>query len=390
VRRSTNRLRTSHAGALWRPDDLQALFEAGDERAEEFAAALPGAVADVVRRQAEVGVDCVNDGEFSRRGGYSGYASERLSGLERRAFAPGEGPAARHPAGRDVREFPGFFATGKGEVGIRRGSNPNANPILATGPIGYVGRDAVEADIHHLTMAAAQVDGVEPFMTAVTPGTIEHWLHDDHYGSDVAFMFAIADAMHEEYKAIVDAGIVLQLDDPDLADGWQIQTGMDLQEYRRYAELRVDALNHALRDIPSDRVRLHVCWGSGHGPHKNDLPLREIVDLVLKVRVQCYMLEAANPRHEHEWELWQEVELPDGKLLMPGVVGHVSDIVEHPELVAQRLVRYADAVGRENVIAGTDCGLGYRVGHPEIMWAKLAALSAGADLASRRLWGARV
>jgi 5-methyltetrahydropteroyltriglutamate--homocysteine methyltransferase len=259
---------------------------------------------------------------------------------------------------------------------------------MCVAPITYTGQEAVAADIANLQAALDALDGEAPeaFLPAVTPGTIEHWLHDEHYGDDEAFMYAIADAMAVEYRAIVDAGFVLQIDDPDIADGWQIKREYTLEEYRPYAQLRIDALNHALEGIPEDRVRLHLCWGSGHGPHRNDLPLRDFVDQLLTVNAQCYMLEASNPRHEHEWEVWEDTRLPDGKLLMPGVVGHAADHVEHPELVAQRLVRLAGLVGRENVIAGTDCGLGYRVSHPEIQWAKLAALVEGAELASRRLW----
>ncbi|MFI5269630.1 MAG: epoxyalkane--coenzyme M transferase, partial [Chloroflexota bacterium] len=201
-----------------------------------------------------------------------------------------------------------------------------------------------------------------------------------------AFLFAIAEAMHEEFKAITDAGLILQIDDPDLPDGWQIYPEMTVGDYRNYAELRVEALNHALRGIPEEQVRLHVCWGSGHGPHTNDIPLKHIVDLIFKVHAQCYSIEASNPRHDHEWRVFETVKLPEGKMLMPGVVGHVTNLIEHPQLVADRLVRYAKLVGRENVQAGTDCGLGHRVGHGEIAWAKLEALAEGARLASQELW----
>jgi 5-methyltetrahydropteroyltriglutamate--homocysteine methyltransferase len=225
----------------------------------------------------------------------------------------------------------------------------------------------------------------ETFLPAVAPGTIEHWLWNEYYPSDEAYLYAIADAMHEEYQAIVDAGFLLQIDDPDLADAWQIHSAMDVPEYRKFAELRIDALNHALRDISPARVRLHVCWGSYHGPHKYDIPLRDIIDLVLKVRAEGYSLEAANPCHEHEWKVWEDVKLPEGKVLIPGVVGHASDFIEHPELVAERLIKYARLAGRENVIAGTDCGLGERVGHPTIVWAKFQALVEGVQLAMKQL-----
>jgi 5-methyltetrahydropteroyltriglutamate--homocysteine methyltransferase len=227
----------------------------------------------------------------------------------------------------------------------------------------------------------------EAFLTAVAPGTIEHWMANEHYPSDEAYIYAIADAMHEEYKAITDGGFILQIDDPDLPDAWQMYPEMSVADYRKYAELRIDALNHALRDCPQEQVRLHVCWGSYHGPHKYDIPLRDIVDIVLKVRAQAYSIEASNPRHEHEWQLWEDVKLPEGKMLIPGVVSHCSDFIEHPELVAQRLGRFARLVGRENVIAGTDCGLGGRVGHPSIVWAKFQTMAEGAQLATRQLWG---
>ena len=223
-------------------------------------------------------------------------------------------------------------------------------------------------------------------LPAVAPGTIEHWLRNEHYKSDEAYLAGIADAMKVEYDAIVQAGFLLQIDDPDLADAWQIHPRMSVPEYRTFAALRIEALNHALRDIPPERVRFHVCWGSYHGPHKYDLPLRDLVDLILSVRAEGYSIEASNPRHDHEWRVWEDVKLPEGKILIPGVVGHASDFIEHPELVAERLMKYARLVGRENVIAGTDCGLGPRVGHPKISWAKFEALVEGARLATRALW----
>jgi 5-methyltetrahydropteroyltriglutamate--homocysteine methyltransferase len=211
-------------------------------------------------------------------------------------------------------------------------------------------------------------------------------MQNEYYPNDEDFLTAIADAMHEEYKAITDAGFLLQIDDPDLADAWQIHGDMDVPEYRKFAALRIDALNYALRDIPAESVRFHMCWGSYHGPHKYDIPLRDIVDLVLQVKAVGYSIEASNPRHDHEWQVWEDVRLPEGKVLIPGVVGHATDFVEHPELVAQRLIRYATLVGRERVIAGTDCGLGTRVGHPKIAWAKFQALAEGAQLATQQLW----
>jgi 5-methyltetrahydropteroyltriglutamate--homocysteine methyltransferase len=338
-------------------------------------------VAEVVRQQAATGIDVVNDGEFGKPG-FSEYVRERISGFEVRDFRPGEAPPTRSISSRDKQEFAEYFANrgGRAAIGTRQ------RHVFCTGPLQYVGQAAVRTDIANLKAALAGVQVEEAFLPAVAPGTIEHWLANEHYPTDEAYLYAIADAMHDEYKAITDAGLILQIDDPDLPDAWQIHLEMSVAEYRKYAELRIDALNHALRDCPMEQVRLHVCWGSYHGPHKYDIPLRDIVDIVLKVRAQAYSIEASNPRHEHEWQLWEDVKLPEGKMLIPGVVSHCSDFIEHPELVAQRLVRYANIVGRENVIAGTDCGLGERVGHPSIVWAKFQSLAEGARLASQQLW----
>jgi 5-methyltetrahydropteroyltriglutamate--homocysteine methyltransferase len=378
---STERILVSHAGVLPRP-------EGRGERSQELPDAdLAEAVAEVVRHQVDLGIDVVNDGELSKIGGFSGYVSARMTGIERRQLRPGEQP--RSPNARDQRDFPGFYAAGLGGFGRASAPRPglvggSRNPWSCTGPLTYIGKAAAEGDIQRLKAATAGLD-VEPFLPAVAPGTIEHWLWNDYYPDDESFLFAVADVMHEEYRAVTDAGIMLQVDDPDLPDGWQVHPEMDVPAYRAYASLRVEALNHALRDLPPELVRFHICWGSQHGPHKDDIPLRDIIDLVLSVRAQCYSIEGANPTHEHEWRLWEEVTLPDGKLFMPGVVGHATDLIEHPELVAQRLTRVANLVGRERVIAGTDCGLGYRVGHPEICWAKLDSLAQGARLASREL-----
>ncbi|MGA2828059.1 MAG: cobalamin-independent methionine synthase II family protein [Streptosporangiaceae bacterium] len=404
---STGRIRVSHAGALPRPADLQRLFAAGPAGADAFAEALPGAVASVVDQQIAAGVDIVNDGEISKRGLFIGYVRDRMAGFEARSFPAGTyQPPNAGVTGRDQRDFPGFFAAGLG--GFRFGAaaaaaQPGARtaaqaaepePVTAyfcTGPLRYTGAPAVRADIERLGVAVREAqarghDGVQAFLPAITPGTVEHWLRNEFYPDEESFLVAVADVLHEEYRAITDAGLILQVDDPDLPDGWQMFPGMTVPEYRRYAALRIEALNHALRGLPEEQVRLHICWGSHHGPHRDDIPLRDLADLVLSVRAGCYSVEAANPRHEHEWAVWEEVRLPAGKSLMPGVVGHATDIIEHPELVAQRLIRFARLVGRENVVAGTDCGLGGRVGHPEIVWAKLADLAAGARLATAQLW----
>jgi 5-methyltetrahydropteroyltriglutamate--homocysteine methyltransferase len=391
MRRSTERIIVSHAGTLPRPLDLQLLFIGGDEKSAEFEKALPQAITDVVAKQIDVGVDVVNDGEFAKRGGFLGYVRNRMTGFEEKPELRGQARDAG-VTGRDRRDFPGFYEAGLGN--FYHGNQPSlspvaggfaAGPFVATGPLTYVGQENVKTDIDRL-LAAVKGRDVEPYLPAVAPGTIEHWLWNEHYKDNEEFLFAIADVMHEEYKAITDAGIVLQIDDPDLPDGWQMFPDMSIADYRKYAELRVEAQNHALRDIPEELIRFHVCWGSQHGPHRDDIPLKDIVDLVLKVKAECYSFEGANPRHEHEWKVWQDVKLPDGKSLMPGVIGHSTDIIEHPELVAERIVRFANVVGRENVIAGTDCGIGSRVGHAEIAWAKLQDMSRGAEIATKELW----
>jgi 5-methyltetrahydropteroyltriglutamate--homocysteine methyltransferase len=396
MRRSTDRILVSHAGTLPRPPEIVTLMQTGPDGEAELARTLPAAVKEIVRKQVEVGVDIVNDGEIPKRGTFSSYIQQRLKGIEPRTFGLGEGPPPRDVNGRDRRDFPGFFAAGLGGFGQARGTFGGASaqfPAEATrtlwfcvGPLQYVGRDGAKTDIDNLKAAVEGVD-VEPWLPAITPGTVEHWLWNDYYTSDEEFLYAIADVMHEEYRLIVDSGVMLQVDDPDLPDGWQMYPDMSLADYRKYAQLRVEALNYGLRDFPAERVRFHTCWGSSHGPHKNDIPLRHIVDLILQVKAGCVSIEASNPRHEHDWSVWQEVHLPEGKSLMPGVVGHSSDLIEDPELVAERLVRYAGLLGKENVIAGTDCGLGHRVGHPEIVWAKLQASTEGARLASKALWG---
>jgi 5-methyltetrahydropteroyltriglutamate--homocysteine methyltransferase len=373
MRRSTNRILVSHAGTLPRPANTHD---------------LAAAVKLVVRKQVEIGIDIVNDGELSKSN-FTNYVRERLGGIEPAdASRAGQLPP-RSINARDLREFGEFFATGGGGFGrIRPGAERIAGPpapMVVSGPLTYVGQATAQIDIANL-QAAVEGQDVDAFLPAVAPGTIEHWLYNQFYASDEEFLFALADAMHHEYRAITDAGLNLQIDDPDLPDGWQMFPDMSVGEYRDYAELRVEAINRGLRGIPEERVRLHVCWGSGLGPHKNDIDLKDIIDIILKVRASVYSIEAANPRHQHEWRAWQEVKLPEGKSLMPGVIGHATDIVEHPRLVADRLIQYAHLVGKENVVAGTDCGIGSRVWNGEVAWAKFAAMVEGARIASGELW----
>jgi 5-methyltetrahydropteroyltriglutamate--homocysteine methyltransferase len=383
MKRSSERILVTHAGTLPRSPELMEINLAKNEGKsydhEAYSQRLRTAVIEVVRQQVECGVDIVNDGEQAKSN-FSRYTRERLSGFVERPADPNYQPTSIF--GRDAMDFPEYFNRG-GRTSIGH----HARLFSCNEPIKYVGQAAVKSDIENFKTALQRVTVEEAFLPAVAPGTMEHWMKNEYYASDEAYLFAIAEAMHEEYRAIVDAGFILQIDDPDLADAWQMQPRMSLAEYRQYAEMRIDALNHGLRDLPVDRVRFHMCWGSYHGPHKYDIPLRDIVDIILKVHAGAYSIEASNPVHEHEWRVWQETKLPDGKILIPGVAGHYSDFIEHPQAIADRLVNFAKLVGRENVIAGTDCGIGTRVGHPKIAWAKFQAMAEGARLATKQLWG---
>ena len=378
---STERILTTHAGALPQPPDLKQMHGARDTgtplNAEAFRQRVRGAVAEVVRKQLDCGLDVINDGEVGKSN-FSRYARDRLSGFIERTAKAGEQTSTIFA--RDLVEFSEYFKNRT----YHRGDN--VRRVFCNAPLKYVGQESLKSEIEDFKAALAGQKYEEAFLPAIAPGTIEHWMKNDYYPNDEAYLMAIAEAMHEEYKAIGDAGFLLQIDDPDLPDGWQFMSNMTVPEYRKYAELRIDALNHGLRGIPPDRVRFHTCWGSYHGPHKYDIPLRNIIDLILKVKANTISIEAANPRHEHEWRVWEEVKLPAGKVLVPGVVGHATDIVEHPQAIADRLVRYAKIIGRENVMAGTDCGLGPRVGDPQIAWAKFEAMAEGARIATKALW----
>ena len=384
--RSTGRILTTHAGALPRPQDLWTMIVARASGHAYDKEALPmrlrGAVAEVVRKQVECGLDSINDGELSKTS-FTSYVRERLSGFESRETKPGEGPKPLSVMSRDMKRFAEYF-TGKhggfGWAGFRAGQ------VFCTGPLKYIGHAALREDLDNFKAALSGVRA-EAFLPANTPGTIEHWLRNEYYANDEEFLYAIAEAMREEYLAIVAAGFLLQIDDPDLPDGWQMYPEMSVRDYRKYATLRVDALNHALRGIPREKIRLHVCWGSFHGPHQADIPLHDIIDIIFRVRASSYSIEASNPVHEHEVHVFEKFKIPKDSVLIPGVVGHCTDSIEHPELVAERLVRYAKLVGRENVMAGTDCGVGSRVGHGSICWGKFKAMVEGAQIASKQLWG---
>lgn len=381
--RSTDRIKTTHAGSLPRPKTIRDLLTTRQDGKiadpARLDAELPAAVKDVVAKQLEVGLDSVNDGEFGKVN-FTNYVMDRVSGLEMRAPDPKAYQYRLNMIARDERKFPAYF-----EQVYHRPTIAGGLPHCV-GPLKYTGLDQVKRDAANLKAAAAGTRAEELFVPTNTPGTAEHWMINNYYKSQEEMVFAIADCLHEEYKAITDAGLVLHLDDPDLPDGWNIFPDMDKKAYRKYAEMRVDALNHALKGIPREQIRLHVCWGSFHGPHHDDIPLTEIIDLIFKVPAESYSIEASNPCHEHEWRVFETVKLPEGATLVPGVIGHFSDFIEHPDLVAERLVRYAKLVGRENVIAGTDCGIS-RVGHPLICWAKFEAMAEGARRATKILWG---
>jgi 5-methyltetrahydropteroyltriglutamate--homocysteine methyltransferase len=397
MKRSTERIVTSHAGSLPRPEALQSAWAKAADQAEQakLEELLRHSVNDIVQAQAKAGVDVPNDGELGKPmraasdlAAWGTYIFGRLSGFG--PTPPGKGAPDRAQPGQPMRivgerweqrAFPQFYSTS--------GLIPaTASRPSCIGPLAYTGEQALKRDLVNLRSAAEAAGVGEVFVTSIAVGSLEMFCRGQnlHYPTAEAFLEAIADALAVEYRAIVDAGFVLQLDDPGLPDTWDmLDPHPDLEDYKRYALVRVEALNHALRGIPEDRVRFHICWGSWHGPHTTDLPLRDIVDVMLQVKAQAYSVEAGNVRHEHEYKVWRDVKLPDGKILIPGVVSHATNVVEHPEVVADRIANYARVVGRENVIAGTDCGLGGRV-HPEIAWAKLRALAEGAALATRTLW----
>ncbi len=388
MKRSTDRILTSHVGSLIRPPELIEFLRAQQERrpvdAAAFDACLKQSVKDIVRRQAEAGIDVVSDGEFGKTISWSQYALERLTGFERRAMKGGANPFAR---GADRTRFAEFYA----ELDARD-SPATQSESVCVGAIAYSGQAALQRDIDNFKAALAGANVVEGFLPVAAPASVIPDRKNEFYANDDDCLAAIAEAMRTEYRMIVDAGLLVQLDDARTAVTYdRMVPPASFLDYRRWVAKYVEVVNHALEGIPEDRVRYHVCWGSWPGPHTTDVPLKDIVDLILKMRAGAYVIEGANPRHEHEWKVWQEVKLPPGKVLMPGVISHATNIVEHPELVSERIVRYARVVGRENVIAGTDCGFAqspmYRRVHPSIMWAKLEALAEGARLATKELWG---
>ena len=389
MKRSTDRILTTHVGSLPRPDDLRGLIqkkqqgEAIDETA--FAARVKTAVAETVQRQAEIGIDIVADGEMGRIG-FIPYVNERLAGIEPSASVEN---ANYWGQSREYRAFPEFYTWTASLPGTA--GQTGRTRWVCTGPVSYKGHAALQRDIANLKAALEGQRHEEAFMPAVSPSNLANWNRNEHYKTDEEYLYALADALREEYRAIIDAGLVLQVDDPLLASYYVMHPEASVEECRKWAAGRVEVLNHALRGLPASRIRYHTCYSINIGPRVHDMELKHLIDIMLRVNAGAYSFEAANPRHEHEWRVWESVKLPEGKSVIPGVITHSSNIVEHPELIAERIGRFAQAVGRENVIAGADCGFASFAAtsevHPSVVWVKLAALAEGARIASRELWG---
>ena len=380
MQRSTERFLTTHTGSLPRPDDLIRMMYAKEEGVPVDRAALSRrvreAVAEVVKKQAAAGVDIINDGELSKPS-YATYIKDRLDGF---------GGTGNTFVYQDLAEYPKLAQRVFGDPGRWRCKTPACNaPITVRDP------EAARADVDNLKSALAQVPHAEGFMSAASPGVVSLFFRNDHYKDFETYIYAIADAMRDEYETVAQAGLVLQIDCPDLGMGRHIQyADLDLKEFRKRIALHIEALNHATRNIPVEQLRMHLCWGNYEGPHHRDVPLADIIDIVFQARPNEISLEAANPRHAHEWTVFEKVKLPYGKVLIPGVIESKSNFIEHPELIAQRIGRYAELVGRDNVIAGSDCGYGTWVGQaavdPDVVFAKLAAMAEGARIASKRFW----
>jgi len=380
MKRSTERFLTTHTGSLPRPEDLVRMMYAREEgvpvESQALADRVASAVGEVVRKQADAGIDVINDGEMSKPS-YATYIKDRLCGF---------GGTGNTFVYQDLAEFPRLAKRVFGDPGRSRRKTPACNAA-----IGVRDPQAARTDVAHLRAALSGVAAQEAFLTAASPGVVSLFFRNDHYPSDESYLEAIAEAMRDEYETIANAGLILQIDCPDLGMGRHIQyASLTTAEFRRKAQLHVEALNHALRNIPPERLRMHLCWGNYEGPHHCDVPLADVIDIVFRARPSAIALEAANPRHAHEWKLFETVRLPEGKVLIPGVIESKSNFVEHPELVAQRIARYAKLVGRENVMAGSDCGYGTWVGQaavdPDVVWAKMAAMAEGARIASREFW----
>jgi 5-methyltetrahydropteroyltriglutamate--homocysteine methyltransferase len=385
MKHSTDRILTTHVGSLPRPPDLIALVRAKlrgepvDDQA--YARVLKESVAAIVRRQVALGVDVIDDGECGKPS-FVSYGNERLGGFSARTGGGGISPWARS---REAISFPEFYQSQMGSVSAQHAR------LVCTGPVTYKGQAALQTDLGNLKSALAGVNVAEVFVPAISPASFEDWNKNEYYKTDEDYVVALGEAMRTEYQAIIDAGFLLQIDDPRLVTYYILHPGESVADCRKWAELRVEALNHALRGIPTEKIRYHTCYGINMGPRVHDMELKDIIDIILRIRAGAYSFEASNPRHEHEWAVWKDARVPDGTILIPGVISHSTVLVEHPELVAQRLTRYAGIVGRENVIAGTDCGFATFAGadeiHPSIVWAKFESLVKGAEIASKELWG---
>jgi 5-methyltetrahydropteroyltriglutamate--homocysteine methyltransferase len=387
MKRSSDRILTTHVGSLIRPPALQEFLRAKQARKPydeaAYAKCLKDSVAEVVRKQAEVGVDVISDGEFGKSISWSQYVLERLSGFERRPIKAGANPFTR---GVDRERFAEFYA----ELDAREAVATTVEAVCV-GPVAYTGQAELQRDIDNFKSALRDVKVGEAFLPVAAPASVIPDRRNEYYKSDEELIRAIGAAMRTEYRMIIDAGFVLQLDDARAAVTYdRMVPPASFTDYRKWFALQVEVLNEAIAGRPMDRIRYHVCWGSWPGPHTTDVALKDIIDLILGMKVGAFVIEGANPRHEHEWRVWESARLPKGKVLIPGVISHATNVVEHPELVAERIVRLARLVGRENVIAGTDCGFAqgpfYRRVHPSIMWAKLGAMVDGARLASAELW----
>ena len=388
MKHSTDRILTTHVGSLIRPPELQDflhLVQGGkpyDEAA--YKKCLTSSVAEVVRQQADAGIDVPSDGEFGKSISWAQYALTRLSGFERRPIK--EDKANPFKRGADRTRFADFYAELDSKEAVA-----TVTEAICTGPIQYTGQAELQRDIDNFKAALKNVKAEEGFLPVAAPASVIPDRKNEYYKNDAELQQAIADAMHTEYKMIIDNGLLVQLDDARLAVTYdRMVPPATFDDYKRWLAEQVDIINHAIEGLPADRIRYHVCWGSWPGPHVSDVPLKDVVDLILKIKVGAYVIEGANPRHEHEWKVWQNAKLGAGQVLIPGVISHATNVVEHPELVAERIVRLAKIVGRENVIAGTDCGFAqgpfYRRVHPTVMWAKLEALAEGARIASKELW----
>jgi 5-methyltetrahydropteroyltriglutamate--homocysteine methyltransferase len=404
MRLSTDRILVSHTGNLPRPAALDRLIDHGDAASPAprlvdhymFHQRLPRAVEGIVERQIELGMDVVNDGEYVKAGSYGGYIHERLSGFEWQPYDPVLGPKRAPPSGRDALQFPAIYDSGLWYAGaggpIRPGfMTPGNRPPepkelrVCSGPVRYTGQAAIAQDINNLQSAIVGKP-VEGFLSALGPLSVGAALRNMYYRDEETYLMSVAEAVREEYRAITDAGLIVQIDEPEFATSWQFHPDWTLADLRAYLGMCVEVINHSLDGLPEELIRFHFCWASPHRPHVNDIELRHIIDLLVKIKAQSYSFEAANVRHDHEWDVWKDVTVPDNKILMPGVITHSTDLVEHPRLVANRLKNYASIVGRERVQTGTDCGMGSRVGHEDTVWAKFATMADGARIASEELW----